>query len=444
MAPTPGILPDRALRALFDEGAIVAGHPLDADQIQPASLDLRLGRRVWRLRASFLPGSGRRVSERLQSDFTLHEIDLTGGAVLETGCVYLAELAERVALPGDVAAAMNPKSSTGRLDVFTRVIGDGAEAFDQVPAGYAGPLYVEICPRTFSILARPGDRLVQARLRRGAHAPTRSVTLSVDLAPANGGPVGYRAKRHSPLVDLKKVGAHDPAAFWEPIYAADGYIVLDPGEFYILASREAVEIPLHEAAEMAPIAPEIGEFRAHYAGFFDPGFGVERAGGKGSRAVLEVRGRDVPFILEHGQPVAKLVYEPCTTKTPGQVFDYDKQNGQIRYDGMCVDALGGASFTAGGNFGLYKCKKGDRNSALVVAGASTRDGDDDDRGPLSINEGSLDWEGKGGFNVTSTCEFSDEMCQRKCPLFENSTRDDLSSKNESKRVKTDRDTSLER
>lgn len=310
MAPTPGILPDRALRALFDEGAIVAGHPLDADQIQPASLDLRLGRRVWRLRASFLPGSGRRVSERLQSDFTLHEIDLTGGAVLETGCVYLAELAERVALPGDVAAAMNPKSSTGRLDVFTRVIGDGAEAFDQVPAGYAGPLYVEICPRTFSILARPGDRLVQARLRRGAHAPTRSVTLSVDLAPANGGPVGYRAKRHSPLVDLKKVGAHDPAAFWEPLHAIDGHIVLDPGEFYILASREAVEIPLGEAAEMAPIAPEIGEFRAHYAGFFDPGFGVETAGGKGARAVLEVRGRDVPFILEHGQAVAKLVYEP--------------------------------------------------------------------------------------------------------------------------------------
>lgn len=318
MTDTTGILPDAALARFHQDGAIRAQSALDSDQIQPASLDLRLGNRAWRLRASFLPGSGRSVAERLDGAFTMHQIMLGEGSVLETGCVYLAELQESLSLPADIAAAMNPKSSTGRLDVFTRVIGDGAEAFDQLPTGYQGPLYVEICPRTFSVLARPGDRLVQARLRRGAHAGTRSVTLSVDLKPHNGGPIGYRAKRHSPLVDLKKVGGHAPTAFWEPIYAADGYIVLDPGEFYILASREAVEIPLHEAAEMAPIAPEIGEFRAHYAGFFDPGFGVERAGGKGSRAVLEVRGRDVPFILEHGQPVAKLVYEPMadTVDTP--------------------------------------------------------------------------------------------------------------------------------
>lgn len=309
-----GILPDRELRALFESCALASQGALDTDQIQPASLDLRLGAKAWRLRASFLPGAGRTVKDRLAGDFTMHEIELGTGAVLETGCVYLAELQESLALPGDIAAAMNPKSSTGRLDVFTRVIGDGGEAFDQVPPGYRGPLYVEICPRTFSILARPGDRLVQARLRRGDHQATRSVTLSVDLQPGKAGPVGYRAKRHSPLVDLKRVGAHEPAAFWEPVHAIDGHIVLDPGEFYILASREAVEIPLGEAAEMAPIAPEIGEFRAHYAGFFDPGFGVEAAGGKGARAVLEVRGRDVPFILEHGQPVAKLVYEPMAGK----------------------------------------------------------------------------------------------------------------------------------
>lgn len=308
--PRPtGILPDAELARLFQAGAIASESDLDPDQIQPASLDLRLGSTAWRLRASFLPGAGRSVAERLDGDVMMHEIDLTGGAVLETGCVYLARLQERLALPEDIAAAMNPKSSTGRLDVFTRVIGDGAEAFDQLPEGYDGPLYVEICPRTFSILARPGDRLVQARLRRGAHEAARSITLSVDLRSADGAPVGYRAKRHSPLVDLTKVGGHPPAPFWEPLYA-NGQIVLDPGEFYILASREAVEIPLGEAAEMAPIAPEIGEFRAHYAGFFDPGFGVETAGGKGSKAVLEVRGRDVPFILDHGQTVAKLVYEP--------------------------------------------------------------------------------------------------------------------------------------
>ncbi|MEO1040090.1 MAG: 2'-deoxycytidine 5'-triphosphate deaminase [Pseudomonadota bacterium] len=306
-----GILPDRALKALTQAGALSASTPIEDDQIQPASLDLRLGGRVWRLRASFLPGAGRSVEDRLKSDLVMHEIALgSDGAVLETGCVYLAEIAERFALPGDVAAVMNPKSSTGRLDVFTRVIADGASAFDQAPAGYEGRLYVEICPRTFSILARPGDRLVQARLRRASPPIGRSETLSVDLNARGDAPVGYRAKRHSPLVDLTGVGAHDPAAFWEPLHAPDGRIVLDPGEFYILASREAVQIGLDEAAEMAPIAPEIGEFRAHYAGFFDPGFGVESAGGAGARAVLEVRGRDVPFILEHGQPVAKLVYEP--------------------------------------------------------------------------------------------------------------------------------------
>lgn len=304
-----GILPDRALRDAVDSGAIRSGRALEPGQIQPASLDLRLGRKVWRLRASFLPGPGRTVAERLDADVVMHALDLEGGAVLETGCVYLAELEEGLRLPAGVSAAANPKSSTGRLDVFTRVICDRCAAFDQIPDGYDGPLYVEIAPRTFSVLARPGDRLVQVRLRAGDHEALSAVTLSVDLTPG-AGPAGWRAKRHAPLVDLAGVGAHDPARFWEPIDAPDGRIILDPGEFYILASREAVSVPLDQAAEMAPIAPEIGEFRAHYAGFFDPGFGVDTAGGAGSRAVLEVRGRDVPFILDHGQAVARLVYEP--------------------------------------------------------------------------------------------------------------------------------------
>ncbi len=318
----PGILPDTDLERLAREGAILAPG-LEPGQIQPASLDLRLGKTAYRLRASFLPGPQRSVEACLASGLSMHAIDLSEGAVLETGCVYLVQLAESLKLPGDVAAAMNPKSSTGRLDVFTRVIGDRSAAFDQLPAGYAGPLYVEIAPRTFSILARAGDRLVQARLRRGAPESGKSVVLSVDLKAAAGGPVGYRAKRHSPLVNLQKVGGHRAAEFWEPLYAPDGRIVLDPGEFYILASREAVEIPLHEAAEMAPIAPEIGEFRAHYAGFFDPGFGV----GTPARAVLEVRGRDVPFILEHGQSVARLVHEPMAGKV-GSAYGANGSNYQ--------------------------------------------------------------------------------------------------------------------
>jgi len=310
MTDQDGILPDRALTAGFQDGWIRASGGLGEGQIQPASIDLRLGRRVWRLRASFLPGPGHTVADRLNSGLVMHEIDLEGGAVLETGCVYLAELEESLNLPPDAAAAANPKSSTGRLDVFTRVIGDHCAAFDHLPAGYSGPLFVEIAPRTFSVLARPGDRLVQVRLRRGAHQALRALTLSVDLQPEGGGPAGWRARRHSPLVDLACAGGHDPVRFWEPLHPEDGRIVLDPGEFYILASREAVSVPVSEAAEMAPVAPEIGEFRAHYAGFFDPGFGVDAAGGAGSRAVLEVRGRDVPFVLDHAQAVARLVFEP--------------------------------------------------------------------------------------------------------------------------------------
>lgn len=307
MSVAPGILPDRELYQAFEQGVLRTQTPLADNQIQPASLDLRLSDKVFRLRASFLPGPNRSIEACLQGDLVIHEMDLTSGAVLETGCVYLAPLQESLNLSDDLHAVMNPKSSTGRLDVFTRVITDQGTAFDRAPAGYKGPLYVEISPRTFPVLARPGDRLVQVRLRRGEAQGGDALVLSVDLEHPQGEPVGFRAKRHAGLVDLSQVGGHDPLAYWEPLFAPKGQLVLDPGEFYILASREPVEIPLQDAAEMAPIAPEIGEFRAHYAGFFDPGFGVECGG---ARAVLEVRGRDVPFILEHGQSIAKLVYEP--------------------------------------------------------------------------------------------------------------------------------------
>ncbi len=307
-----GILPQQAIEALIKQGAVSApdmGADGQPSQIQPASLDLRLGHKAYRLRASFLPGAGRSVEDCL-ADVHMHEIDLSQGAVLETGCVYLVPLQESLALPTDLSAAANPKSSTGRLDVFTRVICDGADSFDAIRAGYDGPLYAEIAPRTFSVLVRPGDRLVQLRFRRGDLNILNTQTVSIDLEGIDGsGIVGWRARRHAGLVDVSGVGAHAARDYWEPLYSDNGQLVLDPEEFYILASKEAVSIPENQAAEMAPIAPEIGEFRAHYAGFFDPGFGVASAGGEGSRAVLEVRGRDVPFLLRHGQPVAKLVFE---------------------------------------------------------------------------------------------------------------------------------------
>lgn len=308
MADLQGVLPDQEIEMLFASGAISADYEAGDRAIQPASLDLRLGKIAYRVRASFLPGKNRTVGAALSAPgMQMHEVNLQDGAVLETGCVYIVPLLEQLALPAGISGRANPKSSTGRIDVFTRVVTNGSEAFDDIPEGYSGPLFLEISPRTFSVLVRTGDTLAQLRLRAGGSVETHEKIVSIDLENANGGPVGWRAKRHAGMIDLQGIGAHPPAEYWEPVRPMRGRIVLNPEEFYILASRETVEVPADEAAEMAPIAPELGEFRAHYAGFFDPGFGTNTGG---SRAVLEVRSRDVPFILEHGQPVAKLVYEP--------------------------------------------------------------------------------------------------------------------------------------
>ncbi|MET0705748.1 MAG: 2'-deoxycytidine 5'-triphosphate deaminase, partial [Tardiphaga sp.] len=362
-----GILPDRLIAAMADAGLILPAYPFVESQIQPASLDLRLGDTAYRVRASFLPGPNSTVAERID-ELKLHEIDLSDGAVLETNCVYIVPLIESLALPPNIFASANPKSSTGRLDVFTRVIADGTRRFDVIGAGYHGPLYAEISPKTFPVLLREGSRLSQVRFRVGdaildnealedLHAMdplvdsdeadlNNGVALSVDLsgdnesgfvgyrakrhtgvvdidrragyavgefwepiaANADGiavgvdlaglGPdnfVGYRAKRHTGLIDVEKRDGHPVGDFWEPIAARpDKSLILDPDEFYILASKEAVQVPPDYAAEMVPFDPLVGEFRVHYAGFFDPGFGHSAAGGTGSRAVLEVRSREVP------------------------------------------------------------------------------------------------------------------------------------------------------
>ena len=341
MATGPeGILPAHAIAALVDRSAIVLERPLDAEQIQPASLDLRLGSVAWRVRASFLPGRAHTVAERLET-LALHRFALVEGAVLETGCVYIVPLLESVALPDDIAGAANPKSSTGRLDVFTRVIADNAQEFDQVPAGYRGPLYAEISPRTFSILVRTGSRLSQIRFRHGQPRVSdddlrtlherqvlvssgepnidNGIALTVDLTGSGpGGLVGFRAKRHAGLVDVDRKDGLDVLDYWDPLYSR-GSLVLDPDQFYILASKEAVHVPPTHAAEMVPFNPLVGEFRVHYAGFFDPGFGHGAAGGTGSRAVLEVRSHEVPFILEDGQIIGRLIYEPLT-EAPEKVY----------------------------------------------------------------------------------------------------------------------------
>ena len=334
-----GLFGRRRIKAMVRRKLIAATRPPAAAQFQPASLDLRLSKEAYRVRASFLPGRGRNVKEHLQT-LNPEPISLAGeGAVLEKGIVYIARIAEHLALLPSISGAANPKSSTGRLDIFTRLIVNRAEAFDEVPLGYRGELWLEVSPRSFSVRVREGSTLSQIRFRnrnssqmnrlsfalsdddlRGYHAQAplvdrdlevrEGLVLRVALRGLSDGVVGYRAIKNGDVIDVDRPGAYAAEDFWEPIKArADGRLILDPDEFYILASREKMQIPADLAAEMAPIDPAIGEFRVHYAGFFDPGFGQGSDGRPAARAVLEVRSRDVPFLIEDGQPVGRLVYE---------------------------------------------------------------------------------------------------------------------------------------
>jgi dCTP deaminase len=341
--PTTGLLPSQMLREAVALGReILSPQPIGDDQIQPASIDLRLGEVAYRVRASFLPGAKASVRDKLEL-LSMHRIDLTQGAVLEKDCVYIVPLCEYVALRSRTSGFANPKSSIGRLDVFARVITDHGTEFDRIRDGYKGPLYAEVSPRSFSILVRTGSSLVQLRIRRGSPAfsdtalrrlheevglvETSAGTLSAREAIRDGlaftvdvagdersGIVGYKARRHTNLIDVDRVDHYEPRDFWEPVFAhrgpgGPGGIVLDPHDFYILASREAVVVPADHAAEMLPYHTFVGEFRVHFAGFFDPGFGTAETGGTGSRAVLEVRSHEVPFLIEDGQTLGRLVYE---------------------------------------------------------------------------------------------------------------------------------------
>ncbi len=334
-----GLFGRRKIKLMARRKLIVTTKALEESQLQPASLDLRLSKEAYRVRASFLPGRSRTVKEHL-STLNPEPISLAGdGAVLEKGIVYIARIAEHLALLPSISGAANPKSSTGRLDIFTRLIVNRAEAFDEVPLGYRGDLWLEISPRSFSVRVREGSKLNQIRFRnrnsqqmerlkfalsddelRRSHALSPLVdrdlevrdglVLRVALSGSAKDAIGYRAIKNGNVIDVDRPGGYAAEDFWEPIRArADGRLILDPDEFYILASREKMQIPADLAAEMAPIDPAIGEFRVHYAGFFDPGFGQGANGRPAARAVLEVRSRDVPFLLEDGQPVGRLIFE---------------------------------------------------------------------------------------------------------------------------------------
>jgi len=331
-----GILPYQAINAMRRGGEILADADILPEQLQPASIDLRLGAVAYRVRASFLPGPEATVFEKIQQ-LDGYAIDLTNGAVLEKGCVYVVPLLESLALSEQIAGLANPKSSTGRLDILTRLITDRSAAFDRVERGYHGPLYVEIAPRTFSVVVRTGSRLNQLRFRRGTPAVASSelqrlhdeqqivmalgdenklgedgmLRVTVDLGGSGDSAlIGFRARKHTDRIDVDNVGYYDPLEFWEPLHAhREPRIILDQNDFYILKTRESVGVPPDYAAEMMAYDTTVGEFRVHYAGFFDPGFGWDNAA-QGSRAVLEVRSHEVPFLLEHGQTVGWLRYEP--------------------------------------------------------------------------------------------------------------------------------------
>jgi dCTP deaminase len=347
-----GILPAQLLRdAIERTREIQSLAPIDEDQIQPASLDLRLGSIAHRVRASFLPGKDCTVAEKLDA-MSLHTLDLRDGAVLEKDCVYIVQLLEYLDLRYRTSGSANPKSSTGRLNVFARVITDRGTEFDSIKSNYSGPLYAELSPRSFSIRVRTGSRLVQLRVRRGR--PTSSnaalrrlheeigfgivppgapigrelieggLAVSVDVSGnLRNGFVGYKARKHAPVVDVDLMNHYEVGDFWDPVFKSGGEgIILGPEDFYILASREAVAIPIDQAAEMLAYDTLVGEFRVHYAGFFDPGFGMAETGGRGSRAVLEVRAHEVPFLIEHGQIVGRLVYERLIAR-PDKLYGRD-------------------------------------------------------------------------------------------------------------------------
>jgi dCTP deaminase len=331
-----GILPAQDIERLIAFGQIQAADPIPSAQIQPASLDLRIGPVAYQVEASFLP-EGYKPVLNLVRELSPVTLDLSAGAVLERGRVYIIPALEELRLPADILAKANPKSTIGRLDVLTRLITDYGIEFERTTRGYKGRLYIEVAPRTFSIKVRTGDRLNQLRFVRGnppffdsqlsllhqdetlvylEDLPGRPLIddglwITVNLEGSSSSDIiGYRARPHSPIIDLSKLGHYDPDEFWEILQANHGNrIILQPGDFYILASREGIRIPPAYAAEMVGYDPSVGEFRIHYAGFFDPGFGYGDGRASGTRAVLEVRSHEVPFLLRHGQRVGRLRYE---------------------------------------------------------------------------------------------------------------------------------------
>lgn len=343
-----GILPAQEIRELINNGKVCSRTEISEDQVQPASIDLRLGDKAYRVPASFLPTRNSLIGPRIK-ELALEEIDLSRPALLRAGCVYIARTMEYLSLPPDMQGKANPKSTTGRLDIFTRLLAEHQPIFEVVPRGYSGDLYVEIFPRTFPVMVRAGAKLNQLRFSRGeprfddeqlrrlAHKKSlvydngggpgkamihQGLRISIELGGPAESVVAYKAKETKVPVDLARANAYDVTEFWQPLRAQDlnGSLILQPGEFYLLASKEKIRVPPEAAAEMESYDPSIGEFTVHYAGFFDPGFGYGADGEiEGTNAVLEVRAHEVPILLENGREIGRLIYYKMADR-PAKVY----------------------------------------------------------------------------------------------------------------------------
>ena len=340
-----GVLPCQHIEEMLQKGQVQTDISLKENQIQPASLDVRTGKRAYRLRTSFLPKQGEPIAEALE-ELSLYDFALTNkGSILEVGCTYLVPVQETLNLPADISGSASPKSTTGRLDIFCRIFTENGTRFDAIPAGYTGTVWLEVTPMSFPILLRNGDTLIQLRFRRGNtknstiadiqtweegllfdanHKPLNTTEhglgLTLGLEPmAGGSPVAYRAKRNTPVVDLRNIAGHDWAQYWEVIEPENGGLILYPNDFYILGSAEKLCVPAHLSAEMVPFDITYGEIRVHYAGFFDPGFGLVEGTPHGTRGVLEVRNHGAPFRVTHGQQIARMEYEHVL-ETPTRLY----------------------------------------------------------------------------------------------------------------------------
>ena len=349
-----GALPAQQIIALHKRSCIKSLQPLTNNQIQPASMDLRLSKKCWEVEASFLPGNKKTVRQKL-SKLKKREIDISTYKTLTRGKIYIIQIQEELSLPGNISAAANAKSSTGRLDILTRLISDNSSCFDRIRRGYKGKVYVEIAPISFSITIKKGITLNQLRFHNEQRIITdrqleklntrfnivenatqidNGITISVNLKSKENEPIGFKARENCPPINLSKLNFYKVETFWEKLFSKKGFITLVPGAFYILRSKEYITIPPQTAAEMVPYEVGMGEFRVHYAGFFDPGFGlIKNTKDKRSKAVLEVRCHETPFILQHSQIIGKLIYETLSSKpnsTYGEIIGSNYQGQTLK------------------------------------------------------------------------------------------------------------------